>query len=449
MVEKIEEKVLKEIVPKKNYRKKLEETINKLTDKLKNQLKKYEIPIEIELVGSTAKDTYIKNSLDIDLFLCFPLETSKEKIQKIGLNIGRAVLKNREESYAEHPYVRGEFEGYKTEIVPCYKIESSKQKLSAVDRTPLHTKYVIKNLKEDQKNEVRLLKQFLKGIGCYGAEAQIEGFSGYLTELLIIKYGSFHKTLEAAKDWKCGEKIILKNEKSLDFDTPLVFIDPVDSERNVSSALSKDKFDLFINACKSYLTYPKITFFFPNKIKPLSVSQIEVNLGTKEIIGIKIEKPKIITENLYPQIRKASKSIEEEIRKHDFPIIKSDFFVSSSKIYLIFELEKINLSATIEHMGPPTKLKKNSKEFIKKWKDNPRAVKPPYEKNNRHYVEIIREYKNVKHLLKDKLPALSLGKDITELVKKQFNIVSKKTLFDEHMKLFWTTYIKNKYPWEW
>jgi hypothetical protein len=45
-----------------------------------------------------------------------------------------------------------------------------------------------------------------------------------------------------------------------------VFIDPVDSNRNVASALTKEKFDLFIKACKKYIKNPKVTFFFP---KPL------------------------------------------------------------------------------------------------------------------------------------------------------------------------------------
>jgi tRNA nucleotidyltransferase (CCA-adding enzyme) len=45
--------------------------------------------------------------------------------------------------------------------------------------------------------EVRLLKKFMKGTGVYGAEIKIGGFSGYLCELLILKYRSFAQTIEA------------------------------------------------------------------------------------------------------------------------------------------------------------------------------------------------------------------------------------------------------------
>ena len=59
--------------------------------------------------------------------------------------IGKELLTDTEESYAEHPYIRGYYKDYYIEIVPCYKIEKSSQKLSAVDRTPLHTDYVKNN----------------------------------------------------------------------------------------------------------------------------------------------------------------------------------------------------------------------------------------------------------------------------------------------------------------
>ena len=37
----------------------------------------------------------------------------------------------------------------------------------------------------------RFFKEFLKAIGAYGANSAIGGFSGYLVEILCIKYGGF------------------------------------------------------------------------------------------------------------------------------------------------------------------------------------------------------------------------------------------------------------------
>jgi tRNA adenylyltransferase (EC 2.7.7.25) len=54
---------------------------------------------------------------------------------------------------------------------------------------------VISNLHREQKDEVRLLKKFMKGIGVYGAEIKVKGFSGYVAELLVYFYDSFRNVL--------------------------------------------------------------------------------------------------------------------------------------------------------------------------------------------------------------------------------------------------------------
>ena len=60
------------------------------------------------------------------------------------------------------------------------------------------------------EGDVLLLKQFLKGVGVYGSELKVGGLSGYLSELLVIRYGSFPKVLRAAKSWRPGEFIDLE-----------------------------------------------------------------------------------------------------------------------------------------------------------------------------------------------------------------------------------------------
>lgn len=446
--EKIEKQVLQQITPTKKDRETLEKTIKELKDKVTEEIEKNDIPASIELVGSTAKDTYLTNSLDIDLFLIFPTSISREHLQEMGLSIGRYILEKKEECFAEHPYIRGYFKGYKTEIVPCYKIESASQKLSAVDRTPLHTTYVKEHLAEKQKNEVRLFKQFLKGIDCYGAEAEVEGFSGYLCEILVLKYGSFQNLLLHVQHWHYGKQLSLNTGTFPRFDTPLIFIDPVDNERNVSSALSKEKFNLFVKACKEYIKKPRITFFFPNKIKPWPLDKIRNETKTREFIGVKIKKPDIIAENLYPQVRKAMRSVIDLCAKYDFPIMDSFFHINDNSIYIILLPEKSKLSKTMFHMGPPVDLKSNADDFIKKWVNNPRTIKKPFEKDKRLYAEIEREYVEIKKLLKEQIKNLSLGKHIDLIVQKDFTILEHQDLFKENLRTLWTGYLDKKMPWE-
>ena len=337
----IETKVLKKITPNKTEKKQIEYVIKTLKEQVRKEIKKTKLPITIELVGSIAKDTYLRTSVDIDLFLVFPTTVSREILQEKALTIGRTILEQQEECFAEHPYVRGVFRGYKTELVPCYKIEFASQKLSSVDRTPLHTKYVKKYLNESQKKEVRLFKQFLKGIGCYGAEAEIEGFSGYLCEIMIIKYKTFQQLVENVQYWRYGEILALEEGTFPLFETPLTFIDPVDSERNVASALSKDKFELFITACKEYAKKPRLTFFFPSPLKLWSFEKIKKAVGTNVFIGVKLSKPEIIAENLYPQIRKAVRSIRELCEQYEFTILDATFSIEKTEIYIVLHPKTI------------------------------------------------------------------------------------------------------------
>ena len=444
----IEKQVLEKITPNKEYRKKLSQIIEDLQNKIEKEIRKRKLPVKVELVGSMAKDTFLKDNLDIDFFLCFPTTYSKKDIAKNALEIGRTLLTDAEESYAEHPYLRGVFRGYKTEIVPCYQIEKASQKLSAVDRTPLHTKYVKENLSDSQKADVRLFKQFLRGIGCYGAEAEIEGFSGYLCEILVIKYASFNNLIKNAQNWKVGEKLALKDGAHQSFNTPLTFIDPVDPERNVASALSKDKFDLFVKACKEYQKNPSIKFFFPNPVRPWPLNKIKKEIQKMYFVGISFAKPDIIDENLYPQIRKTVRSVWDSCKRYDFNIYDVTFSLNDGLVYIIIKTDKKPLSKTMVHMGPPTTLEKNSKEFLNKWKNDDRVVKGPYQKDERYYVEIKREYTDIKDFLSSEFKRVSMGKNIEKNVKTNYEILDLKDLLIEELQIFWTSYLDGKMSWE-
>ena len=446
--EPIETQILNKITPTAKEKKELEHVIETLKKHVIKEIEKTNIPILIELVGSTAKDTYIQTAVDIDLFLVFPATVPREILQEKGLSIGRAILEKQEECFAEHPYVRGRFQNYKTEIVPCYKIESASQKLSAVDRTPLHTRYVKKHLKDTQKKEVRLFKQFLKGIGCYGAEAEIEGFSGYLCEILIIKYGTFQELLQEAQHWQYGQTLTLEEGPSPHFETPLTFIDPVDPARNVASALSKDKFDIFVKACSEYVKNPRTTFFFSHDLQPWPLEKIKKEIEKKEFVGLKIPKPDIIAENLYPQVRKAVRSLTEFCEQNDFTIIDATFSIDKSTVTLILHPKTKTLSKTMLHSGPPVALKKNADEFQEKWTNHPRTRKKPFEKDKRLYVEIEREFTDIQELLHHKIKNLSLGKHLDQMIRKKYTVITRTDLLTESMRPFWTKYLDTRMSWE-
>lgn len=448
----IEQEVLDKIIPSYTDRVDLEKTVSTLSETVNKLLHEQNQQASVELVGSIAKDTYLKNNLDIDLFIIFLQSKQEKKISQITLDIGRTILDNPEECYAEHPYIRGDFSKYKVELVPCYRITKSSEKITAVDRTPLHTHYVKTHLQEDQKQDVRLLKQFLIGINCYGAEAEVQGFSGYLCELLILKYESFHQLLQQVSQWTEGVKISLSAHQIPDFEDPLIFIDPVDKERNVAAAVAPHTFYRFITASNEYIHQPKKTFFFPNPTTPWPLEKIKKTITNQQAsyLGIRFNKPNIINENLYPQIRKACHSIKKASAEKGFIIYDIRFHIdtTNNKIYIIIKKDDTSLPETYIHVGPPVHLKKNTKEFIRKWKDHPSAVKPPFQQNAKTLVILKRKYRSLQPYLEEYLTDLSLGKHIDHIISKDYEILSTQKLIIDELQHFWTEYLEDKKPWE-
>jgi tRNA nucleotidyltransferase (CCA-adding enzyme) len=438
---------LSRIKPRRREANKLKRAVNLLKEKTKLLIDGKDI--EIQLVGSVAKDTYLKNAIDIDLFLLFPTSTAWKVLESEGILIGKKVLDRWELKYAEHPYIHGKIEGYGVDVVPCYKVKSASEILSAVDRTPFHTQYVKQNLKPRQRNQVRLLKQFLRGIGIYGAGAEVNGFSGYLCELLIIKYGSFRKVLEHAPKWKKEKALTLTKELRPEFDSPLVFIDPVDPNRNVAAAVTERSLEVLKKASKAYLSNPSIRFFFPSEPKQLSIEEIKSRVGEKErLIGLETEIPTIPPEILYSQLKKADRNLRNLLEQNGFNCKYSLYALVDHRILFLFELESISLTEPLLHQGPLAKDKLDSKKFKQKWVGNQRTLKGPYLKGGRWIVEIKREFPNAFDLLNKKIAEVSVGKDLETKVRRGYKLLKQADLLQECYRKYISKLIVAKLPWE-
>ncbi|UCD91784.1 MAG: CCA tRNA nucleotidyltransferase [Methanobacteriota archaeon] len=426
----IEDRVLQKIIPSQEEEERLREVVAILKRRLEAEIKDLGIEAQPMLVGSVAKGTHLKNP-EIDMFVCFSPSTSRKDLERYGLMLGESVV-GGEKHFAEHPYIQGEFEGFTTEIVPCFEVTDPRKKMSAVDRTPFHTEYVLKNLKEKQKNETRLLKQFAKGVGVYGAEAKVQGLSGYLCELLVLKYGSFQKVLKGATKWKKGAVLELDKKAMKKFTEPLVMVDPVDAGRNVASALSIDQFARFIHLSKSYLKGPKISFFFPSKPKTPSKASVLKKMKARgtDFMAVAIMKPDLVEDVLYPQIRKALKSIANLCERNEFVVYDSGFQVLEDEILFLVELKSARLPTVRKHKGPATWLG-NVEDFIQKWEKSRKKVAGPYIENGHFYFDLKRDYMDARLLLKRELKSLGLGKNLDEVVSKKFSVLENEEILSK------------------
>ncbi len=439
----IEREVLSRIKPTAEEDRQLMKAVDGLVKKVRTVAAEVGAHIEPRLVGSVAKGTHMKGP-DIDLFLMFQESTSLDDLRTLGLEIGRRTV-GGVEHYAQHPYVRGDYAGYQVDLVPCYMVKDPQKKMTAVDRTPFHTEFVMASLPRRSRDQVRLLKRFMKGIGCYGAEAKVQGFSGYLCELLVILYGDLRGVLTAASSWKNGERLHLPDHPGNEFQEPMTFIDPVDSGRNVASAVSLESMMTVIAAARAYTAEPGMQFFFPRAFRSWRADRLKAAAGDRldAFVAVSFEKLDLIDDVFYPQIRKSVTSMVSLLRRNEFEVVKTTLDVHD-RVDVLIELDSMELPREQVHRGPPVGTP-NAREFLSKWESS--GLSKPYKERGRWFVVIEREHTRADALLREKISSLTLGKDIKKL--RRFEVVSGRKLADgkQYARLL-TRHLDERMPWE-
>ena len=317
--------------------------------------------------GSFAKGTWLESDTDIDFFVMIEPSVERNEFEELGKSIGYHALRKYKPylRYSEHPYVEGKVDGTRVNIVPCYRVEKSKWK-SAADRSPFHTDFMQDKLNDNLKSQVRVLKKFLKAVGIYGSQIAVSGFSGYVTEVLVLKYGSFEGVLKLFSEFEPNHIISLypPDEKIVEkFASPIIIIDPIDSNRNLGAAISADCVAKFALASRQFLKNPSIEYMRKSgKLKPKIIKQIESNLL---IIEFKIQKrsPDI----LWGQLKRKLTSISKMLSNSRFEIIKKYCYTDEDKhAVFIFIFEYANLPKITVNRGPEVYLKSETDAYIKK-----------------------------------------------------------------------------------
>jgi tRNA nucleotidyltransferase (CCA-adding enzyme) len=419
--------VLEKVRPTEAERKKLMAVQEELAAEVKTAAEKLCVSdIFVKMVGSAARGTWLSGTHDIDVFISFPEETSRKDLEISGLGIAREVAKHAEyaeDRHAEHPYLNIIYKGFDVDLVPCFRVASACQLKSAVDRTPFHNEFVKSRIKGTE-DEVLLMKQFMRGGGVYGSELRTQGFSGYLTELLIIYYGSFEKTVKAASSWKPGKKIDIMQHSELAHNEPLVMVDPTDPRRNVAAALSLDKFCMFIDHCREFLKSPEIKFFFPESLLPIEDKEFLEKMASRKSsqLAIVFETPDVVDDVLYPQLYKMEQAASSLLSEYDFSVIKTGVWSGKPETVIMLELTSGTLPNVKKRIGPPVWVREHAEKFKDKY-EGAENVFGGYIENGKYVFEIQRKYPTAKGLLEEQLVNSSLGKQVHQSVSKGFEVL--------------------------
>ena len=440
--------ILKEITPTQ----KEIALINNITEKLKlllnEKVKELDINYtKIEPQGSTGiKQTQLKDDFDIDLFIGLDYKDfepkyrglSKNKLKKeskkdfLGLCnnwiIPSLTLKefhNPRLLYAEHPYVTVDYYlngvEIKIDIVLYFDLDKERIKqegpITAVDRSPWHGRFVKENLSKDQKNDVRLLKQFFKSNHSYGDKSSVGkvGFIGYSSELLIYYFGNIINLFKNFDNLPSNpldyyKRSVKDIQKILHFQNDyLIIVDPIDKNRNVGSAISEKAYKYCNYRISEFLKNPNKDFF---KINPIVEADLQ-NLNDP-----------LLSNTYIVELKNCEKEIHYTINRDKLYSLGESIVVNGEKEFthaerfgnIIFELyfedeideyniaiycENPDISQTYIRKGPPIKESFHADNFKKK---NPNY----FERNGYLWVETRREFNNflkfLKYFIKSKIP---------------------------------------------
>lgn len=401
-----------EVIPTEEEREALSAVIDEVLARAEAAIGDIESAIDVVLVGSTARDTWLRGERDIDVFVRFDPALDRDELERLGLRVCQEVLPDGRQEYAEHPYVTGDVDGYSVDVVPCYRVASGSEIRSSVDRTPFHAEYVTERLTPELANEVRLLKQFCDAHGLYGSDLRTLGLSGYLTELLVLEYGSFRAVVEAAADWTPPVEIDPADHGEATFDDPLVMIDPTDPARNVAAVVSDRTVARLQHYARELLADPDERWFRPRPREPLAAGDLMGHVARRETtpVAVTFPAPDLVEDELYPQLRTTRRSVAAALNARGFDVVRGAAY-ADDRALLYYELGVAERPAIERHDGPPVHVREHATAFLEKYRDA--DVYGPFIDGDRYVVERERTWTDAAAFLRsDALLNLRIGADL-------------------------------------
>jgi len=414
------QEVLKQISPDKEERTKFSKTIASFLQKLNAQIKDG----KALLGGSGSKDTWLAGSKDADIFVQFDFKKHVSKSDQLSEVLEKHLKKafpklKIERFHGSRDYFNVQYENITFEVIPILKIKKSEEAVNITDISPLHSVWVNKHAL-NMKDDIRLAKRFCRANGLYGAESYIGGFSGYVLEILTIRYDGFVPLLKKSLKWKDKDVVDIKKyyqNAAEVFDklnwskvhSPLIVIDPVDKNRNAAAALSREKFYLFKKKAEEFLKAPSERLFEKKEItletvktkakgKPIVYLEIASSSGKEDVIGAKL--------------LKAFEFLGKSLR--EFGVLDSGWeFDKKNKAIFYFILRENEIAPIKLRAGPPTRIEIAVKEFKKKHQD-------VFEKDGRLWAKVKRE----RYKLKEFIAAVLTDKFLKDKIKRVKTIVN-------------------------
>lgn len=354
------------------------------------------------LGGSFAKGTWLKGNYDVDIYVKF------SKAVYSGKNISIILEKELKKSFKELELLHGsrdyfqlKMKDFKVEIVPIIEINHADEAENITDVSLLHVKWVSHH--RQLLDDMRMAKAFFKANRIYGAESYIQGFSGYVLEILIVYYSGFEELIENIAKWEVSKRVVIDIEgyhkgKALIAElnkaklfSPLILIDPVQKDRNASAGLSWEVYEKAIALAKSYLKKPSLKFFEKENI---TKALLKKKAGKNAFFMIEAKPVEGKRDIVGAKLLKCFEFLKKELVSNEFKVLESGWEWEKDAVFW-FIVPKEKLSVSYRHFGPPVAEAERLKQFKEAW-----HARKVLEKEGRAYVLAKRKFRDAKSLLK-------------------------------------------------
>ena len=168
--------------------------------------------------------------------------------------------------------------------------------------------------------------------------------------------GSFENVLKEISKLQNNQMI---GDSPRKFESPIVIIDPIDRNRNLGAAISIQNVTAFILIARNFLKKNSIAYF-----KEKSEKKISADLA-KNVLIVNFKYKKRSDDIIYGQIKRAASSIESQMVKEGFNVLRNDVIAyNENKADLLFLLESPIISKNEIRTGPDVFSIDYSSKFI-------------------------------------------------------------------------------------
>ncbi|MBN2230326.1 MAG: hypothetical protein JW779_12125, partial [Candidatus Thorarchaeota archaeon] len=243
--------------------------------------------------------------------------------------------------------------------------------ITAVDRTIHHSEYVASRLNRSLREDVRILKSFVRASHAYGDTCAVGhmGFTGISLELLVIQKSGLMSALESLVQLEREPLDPLKRSQNelkgiSTFKDDCVFIiDPTDPNRNIAASFSRRAYCWIRNRVKELITDglsdDKILDLIIEKQIPVSrpPEWIEDHLLIYEIIADTEKHYTIVRDKLHRFANRIARGLMyERTGERRFGQVTFEIYIENERFSVGFLVENPEISQCYTRRGPPSNI---------------------------------------------------------------------------------------------